>query len=240
MQVSLAEAKTIWSLIQHNEFLILLIFQDTDYVPALKGFCGDMYAYEMVEYSYLFNIQKSGIKKLLFPNSYMWGLPEWNQRAKIAVGLLEFTMETFQHGTHGPFYMCGVSELNIGYTGKYDMKVADVSELIPRATLGAYFNDRTCSSSDDCVYSKQCVTHCHVKTKKCSDDVLHPNIQLVCSILKNYLLKDLPKKIKGEFNYLMYRCARLDNKAHNFSLQHSLMVNEMKSLLWNIIEDKIT
>ncbi|EPQ17445.1 Protein FAM69B [Myotis brandtii] len=41
-RVSLAEAKSVWALLQRNEFLLLLSLQDKEHAARLLGFCGDL------------------------------------------------------------------------------------------------------------------------------------------------------------------------------------------------------
>ncbi|XP_014385191.1 PREDICTED: protein FAM69B [Myotis brandtii] len=47
-RVSLAEAKSVWALLQRNEFLLLLSLQDKEHAARLLGFCGDLYVTEGV------------------------------------------------------------------------------------------------------------------------------------------------------------------------------------------------
>ena len=45
-------------------------------------------------------------------------------RARIMVGLLEFTMDAYQHNADGTsYYMCEVDESRIGFSTTYDVKV---------------------------------------------------------------------------------------------------------------------
>lgn len=46
--ISLPEARSMWALLQLNEFLLAIVLQDREHTPRLLGFCGDMYVMEKV------------------------------------------------------------------------------------------------------------------------------------------------------------------------------------------------
>ncbi len=64
-------------------------------------------------------------------------MPGWERRAKVMVGLLEFTLEAFQHGGAGAFYLCATSEAGVGYNAKFEMKLTDASHVLPRHEVQA-------------------------------------------------------------------------------------------------------
>jgi hypothetical protein len=49
-KVSLAEAKSVWALLQINEFLLMVALQEKEHTPKLLGFCGDLYVTERVSH----------------------------------------------------------------------------------------------------------------------------------------------------------------------------------------------
>ena len=236
-QVSLAEAKTIWALLQHNEFFLLMVFKDDEHIPRLQGFCGDLYAMDYVPQEYLYWKDDGSLLGHLFPGSYGWGLPAWQKRARIAVGLLEFTLDSLQHESGGEYYFCKTSERNIGYTSTYDVRVLDISHILPKEELISYLSTGQCYSDGDCEYTQHCSTRCDLKTNTCGHQLLRPNLQLVCQILQPYIMKGVPRRIVVDVVRTLDRCEHLSINTPNLELETSLVLNQLKSLLWRQIID---
>ncbi|XP_074654046.1 divergent protein kinase domain 1A-like isoform X2 [Tubulanus polymorphus] len=234
-KISLSEAKTIWSLIQNNEFLLLLVFQGSHYVSELRGFCGDFYAVEYVLQNSLPVLPPTGI------NRYWSSLYDiaWHKKVKICIGLLEFTLEAYQHGADGSFYMCDLGEHTIGYTKNYEARVTNLALTFPRKTLHRYVKRHFCNADADCVYTRQCQTTCDRATRRCSADLVRPNLVYVCQIIERYMFPDVPRGVRGELKVLLDRCKSLNIYARDMQLQHSLLLNELKSLLWKQISSDV-
>ncbi|XP_064650186.1 divergent protein kinase domain 1A-like isoform X2 [Lineus longissimus] len=232
-KLSLSEAKTIWSLLQNNEFFLLIILSDSAHVPKVNGFCGDMYAIEKIPNTYLYLRSKSGLMSVL--RSDLWGLPDWKKRAKIAVGLLEFALEVYQHGPDGSFYMCDTQPENIGYTKQFDVRIQDLSLLLSNATLHKLLRGHFCSKDEECIYTEQCKTTCNLGIHRCTGDLIRPSLSVVCEILNDYILSDTPSGIQGEVQRLLERCTALNVYSKNMHMEHSLILNDLKSLLWKQI-----
>ncbi len=154
------------------------------------------------------------------------------------VGLMEFTLEAFQHGSAGAFFLCNTSETNIGYNTKFEMKIIDTSQMLPKHFLKTQFEGKTCRTEQDCVFSSHCTTLCDTRTGACSDEILRPNLHLVCQIMKEYVLTDSPSHIYAEFVGLLDRCDNLSYVNNTKTdMEHSLVLNDLKSLLWKQIDD---
>lgn len=164
-------------------------------------------------------------------------MPKWHKRAKIMVGLLEFTLEAFQHSSAGAFYFCDTSEANIGYNSKYEMKVMDTANVLPRHELKSRFEGHKCDSEDDCTYSPHCTMVCDTQSSQCTDEIVRPNLYLVCQLMKEYALDDAPGHVYPEFVNLLNRCDKLSyiNNTRT-DMEHSLVLNDLKSLLWKQID----
>ena len=156
-KVSLAEAKTIWALLRDHDFFVTFLFQDSDQIPRLRGFCGAAFAVDDVPVTRLFRrrsdasyakeeeIEDDKTKSssssifspldLLFPQRHLWGLPSWPDRAKVGVGVLEFISHIHAHDYAGSFFLCGTDESNIGFSAKHDAKFLALSSVLSKEML---------------------------------------------------------------------------------------------------------
>ncbi|XP_023584332.1 LOW QUALITY PROTEIN: protein FAM69A-like [Trichechus manatus latirostris] len=237
-QVSLGEAKSAWALLQLNEFLLMVILQDKEHTPKLMGFCGDLYVTESVEYTSLYGISLPWVIELFIPSGFRRSMdqlftPSWPRKAKIAIGLLEFVEEVF-HGPHGNFLMCDTSAKNLGYN-KYDLKMVDMRKIVPEANLKELIKDCHCETDLDCVYSTDCRTSCDQSTMKCTSEVIQSNLAKACQLLKDYLLHGAPSEICEESEKQIYSCIALKVTASQMEMEHSLILNNLKTLLWKKI-----
>ncbi|XP_044770496.1 divergent protein kinase domain 1A isoform X3 [Neomonachus schauinslandi] len=238
-QVSLGEAKSAWALLQLNEFLLMVILQDKEHTPKLMGFCGDLYVMESVEYTSLYGISLPWVIELFIPSGFRRSMdqlftPSWPRKAKIAIGLLEFVEDVF-HGPYGNFLMCDISAKNLGYNDKYDLKMVDMRKIVPETNLKEIIKDRHCESDLDCVYGTDCRTSCDQSTMKCTSEVIQPNLAKACQLLKDYLLRGAPSEIREELEKQLYSCIALKVTAHQMEMEHSLILNNLKTLLWKKI-----
>jgi len=238
-KVTLSEAKSIWSLLQNSEFFMRFIFADTEHLPALQGFCGDMYAFDYVTHRQLYNKQHSPLLSYFLANTHRWLWPRWPDRAKVAVGLLEFTMEAYQHGSEGTFHMCNINESQVGYNDKFDVKILQTADIIPTKELLSMLEGRSCHSDDDCRYSEQCGTEClmtsAVTSGRCGAALLRPSLYYVCKIIEEYVLQDAPSSLSGDMDRLLGRCSQLGKDNEKSQVEQSLILNDLKLLLWKRI-----
>ncbi len=101
----------------------------------------------------------------------------------------------------------------------------------------SFLQGRECSSESDCVFTPHCTTVCDAASKTCSADIVRPNLHLVCQILKEYVLEDSPSQIYPEFVHLVDRCDKLSYINYTRTdVEHSLVLNDLKSLLWKQID----
>lgn len=237
--VSLPEAKSAWALLQLNEFLLMVILQDKEHTPKLLGFCGDLYITEHVPYTSLYGISLPWIFEIFVPQGLrkrmdQWFTPSWPRKAKIVIGLLEFVEDIF-HGPYGNFLMCDTSAKNFGYNNKYDLKVVDMRNIVPDMHLKDTIKDRPCEADFDCVYGTDCSTVCDQSKRRCTADVSQPNLAKICLLVKDYLLRGSPSEIREELEKQIYSCLALKAATKNMEMQHSLILNNLKALLWKKI-----
>ncbi|XP_055988819.1 divergent protein kinase domain 1B [Sorex fumeus] len=224
-RVSLAEAKSMWALLQQNEFLLLLALRK-GHAARLLGSCGDLYITEGAP-------PGSGpalLSPALPPAVQRWLGPAWPWRAKIAMGLLEFVEELF-HGTYGTFYMCETTLANVGYTARDGFRVADLRHVVPEAAVRRFLQGRHCERSADCTYGRDCRAPCDQLMRQCKGDLVQPTLAKVCELLRGYLLPGAPAALRAELGHQLRTCTTLGGPAGRVEAQHALVLGHLKSLL---------
>lgn len=194
---------------------------------------------ERVHYTSLYGISLPWIIKVFVPQGLQkrmdqWFTPSWPRKAKIVIGLLEFVEDIF-HGPYGNFLMCDISAKNFGYNEKYDLKVVDMRNIVPEMNLKEIIKDRPCEVDADCVYGTDCSTVCDQSKKRCTSDITQPNLSKICLLVKDYLLRGTPSEIRDELEKQIYSCIALKAATNNMEMQHSLILNNLKALLWKKI-----
>uniref|UniRef100_A0A667XQW1 Divergent protein kinase domain 1A n=1 Tax=Myripristis murdjan TaxID=586833 RepID=A0A667XQW1_9TELE len=237
--ISLPEARSMWALLQLNEFLLALVLQDREHTPKLLGFCGDLYVVEKVPYSPLYGISLPWVIELWIPAGLrrsmdQWFTPSWPRKAKISIALLELVEDIF-HGTFGSFLMCDVSATNFGYNDRHDLKVLDARYIVPEASFQEGMRERRCDVDEDCLYGVDCHTSCDLTKHRCTPEVTRPNLAKACSALKDYILRGAPSDMSEELEKQLYACIALKGSAEQMEIEHSLILNNLKTLLWKKI-----
>ncbi|XP_036983688.1 divergent protein kinase domain 1B isoform X2 [Artibeus jamaicensis] len=240
-RVSLAEAKSVWALLQQNEFLLLLSLGGQGHAARLLGYCGDLYVTEGVPHGARRSAALPPLLRPLLPAALhrtlqQWLGPAWPWRAKIAIGLLEFVEELF-HGTHGNFYMCDTTLANVGYTAQHDFRMADLQQVAPEAAVRRFLRGRRCDRSADCTYGRDCRAPCDKLMRQCKGDLLQPNLAKVCELLRDYLLPGAPPDLREELGKQLRACTTLSGLASQVEAHHSLVLSHLKTLLWKKISD---
>lgn len=240
-KVSLAEAKSIWALLQINEFLLMVALQDKEHTPKLLGFCGDLYVTERVAHSSLYKLEVPQYLKALVPETLSsslnhWLAPAWPRRARITIGLLEFVEEVF-HGSYGSFLICDASPYHVGYNAKYDCKMANLRSVASEAVVRGFLKGRRCETNADCTYGRDCTATCDRLVKQCNTEVVQPNLAKVCMLLQDYLLFGAPSELRGDLEKQLRTCVTLSGLASQMEVHHSLVLNNLKTLLWKKISN---
>ncbi|KGL82184.1 Protein FAM69B, partial [Tinamus guttatus] len=240
-KVSLAEAKSIWALLQLNEFLLLLSLHEKEHTPKLLGHCGDLYVTEKIPHTSLYGTEVPRVLQSLLPSAvqrlvHQWVAPAWPRRAKIAIGLLEFVEEIF-HGTYGTFYICETSSRNVGYNDKYDFKMVNLRKVATETSVRAFLKGRHCEQNGDCTYGRDCTAACDKLLKQCKGDMVQPNLAKVCGLLQDYVLPGAPAELREELRKQLRTCTTLSGLASQMEVHHSLVLNNLKTLLWKKISN---
>lgn len=226
-QLTYGEARSLWSLIQHREFLLMLLFKDNDAFPRINGTCGSVYAIEHVPNDRLYNVKSNSWLSLFHSDAYHWQ----KQRAKMSIGMIELIMDIFEKNDVN-FYMCNIFPKSFGYTVTYDLKLMDVLSVVPRFHLKLEMANRSCSDDRDCEFSSACQTQCYLEVGKCSSDLTLPNLKIVCDLLMDYLLYGAPEHISRDLERLLQRCQRLDNRRLGAQMEHALLLNDLRLFIW--------
>lgn len=237
--ISLPEARSTWALLQLNEFLLALVLQDREHTPKLLGFCGDLYVMEKVPYSPLYGISLPWIIEVWIPAGLrrsmdQWFTPSWPHKAKISIGLLELVEDVF-HGTFGSFLMCDVSATSFGYNDRHDLKVMDARYIVPEAIFQEGIRQQRCDVDEDCLYGTDCLTSCDLTKHRCTTEVTRPNLSKACEAIKDYILRGAPSDVREELEKQLYACIALKGSAEQMEIEHSLILNNLKTLLWKKI-----
>ncbi|XP_028830473.1 divergent protein kinase domain 1B [Denticeps clupeoides] len=240
-KVSLAEAKSVWALLQINEFVLMVALQEREHTPRLLGFCGDLYVTEPVAHTALYSLEVPPSLRPLVPEALSstlnrWLSPTWPLRARITIGLLEFVEEVF-HGAYGSFYMCDASPSRVGYNSKYDCKMADLRSVVSEAVVRAFLRGRPCETNADCTYGRDCTATCDRLAKQCNTEVVQPNLAKVCALLQGFLLFGAPDDLHGDLEKQLRTCVTLSGLASQMEVHHSLVLNNLKTLLWKKISN---
>ncbi|XP_013919879.1 PREDICTED: protein FAM69B [Thamnophis sirtalis] len=240
-KLSLAEAKSIWALLQLNDFLLTFSLHEKEHTPRLLGHCGDLYLTEKIHHTSLHTMDFPPFLQPLLPSAVLrvirqWFSPAWPRRAKIAIGLLEFVEEIF-HGTYGNFYICEAGFTHMGYNNRYDFKMVDLRTVAAEMTIQRFLKGRHCEQNTDCTYGKDCVAPCDKLMKQCKSDIVQPNLAKVCGLLLEYLLHGAPSDLKEELQKQLKTCTTLSGLASQMEVHHSLVLNSLKTLLWKKISN---
>ncbi|KAL4623352.1 protein FAM69B-like [Arapaima gigas] len=240
-KVSLAEAKSVWALLHVNEFLLMMALQEKEQTPKLLGFCGDLYVTQHLDHSSLYSLHVPHYLQSLVPQALstsinQWLAPAWPRRARITIGLLEFVEEVF-HGSYGSFYMCDTSPHHVGYNNKYDCRMAELHSTVSETVVRGFLKGRRCESNTDCTYGTDCTATCDKLIKQCNTEVVQPNLAKVCRMLQDYLLFGAPHDLRLDLEKQLRTCMTLSGLASQMEVHHSLVLNNLKTLLWKKISD---
>lgn len=237
-QLSYGEVNSLWHLMQIPEFQILFIFQDNSVFPQLNGTCGSLYVYEASYHQVLYIKNSSYIDKV-FPNRYRWYLPEFPKRMHIALGLLEYVYTTMET-ENTKFYMCDFSPKNFGYTQYFEMKVSNAQGIISEHLLNETLSAKLCDSDVNCFHGDVCKSQCNMSTRHClgvSENYI-PDLVKICHILQDYIVFNLPQKLKYSLSHVVADCIRLGNKLQRKSptailVDQNLALDKLNQILWD-------
>uniref|UniRef100_A0A1A8N7S8 Family with sequence similarity 69, member A n=1 Tax=Nothobranchius pienaari TaxID=704102 RepID=A0A1A8N7S8_9TELE len=238
-RVSLPEARSTWALLQMDEVLLGLLLQDRGHTPRLLGYCGDLYMTERVPYGPLHGLSLPWPLVSWVPGGLQramdqWFTPTWPRKAKISMGLLELVEDIF-HGTYGSFLICDLAAAHFGYTDRHELRLTNTRVMVPEDEFRRSMQVLKCETDADCVYGVDCHTSCDSTARRCRVEPVQPNLAKACGALKDYLLRGAPSELREELEQQLYSCMALRGNAGQMNMEHSLILNNLKALLWRQI-----
>lgn len=242
-RVSLPEARSAWALLQLDEVLLSVVLQGRSHTPKLLGFCGDLYVLERVAHAPLYGLDLSPglepwITAVVGRGLDRFFAPSWPRKAKISIGLLELVEDVF-HGMFGSFLLCDMKPGSFGYTERYELRLLDRRHVVPEEAFRRVMRVRPCLEDSDCVYSGDCGASCGLAERRCSPEPSRTNLARACSALEDFLLQGAPESLRVELKRQLNACMQLDGSGEQMQMEHSLILNNLKMLLWKQISHTI-
>uniref|UniRef100_A0AC35U8T9 PIP49_C domain-containing protein n=1 Tax=Rhabditophanes sp. KR3021 TaxID=114890 RepID=A0AC35U8T9_9BILA len=164
-QISLADKKSIWALLQEPEFINFKILKLSRVVPNIKSTCGHFYEVQ--------NLLPFSMKSY-----YM------NLKSKILLHLMG-TLKLFYEFLNEPLEWCDATFENLALSTEYVKRfvIMDADQLYTRAKLNKLLTAKTCQHNDDCTI-KDCHSTC--LNNKCSERV-NENLDVFCDKMVHQL-----------------------------------------------------
>lgn len=189
---------SVWPLIQQDEYLLLRLNQHLPYMPKLYGTCGYVYAVEYAPPS-----------KLFYSSVIEGG---WSARAKLALGILD-VVRALDFDFHEPLHICDVKPENFGISSTNKrIKLIDTDCLLRDSIIKKELRNKSCHTDQECTFF-DCKGWCRTKEKKCANERINTNLQVVCEYIlqgKYFfvgLLKKAPLKLREKLSWLLRQCA---------------------------------
>lgn len=164
------EMDNLWFLLQDNDYLLGVLYEDKDMFPRVYATCGTIFGVEQLQpvetISSFLTISESK--------------EEWKKNLRNAVLLVEL-IEKLDEEFAEPYHLCDVRLDIFGLSNDMNkIKVTDSSNVYPRSVLKKMMKSKkSCQKHEDCdLYD--CRGHCNAETKTCSDHVANNNLQIVC------------------------------------------------------------
>ncbi|XP_033212023.1 divergent protein kinase domain 1C isoform X2 [Belonocnema kinseyi] len=227
------EMENVWPLLQEQEYIMTLLFEDKDVFPQIIGTCGTFYA---VEY----------VRPIETPTTVLAlsdSKPEWAKRLKLAVMILDLLQE-FETVFTEPFHLCDVKINHFGLPlGGHKLKFLDLDAVFPKSVLNRIMNNnRECERNEDCDYF-DCRSLCS-KNMRCESPVVNNNLQIICEkIFLGWTLSGtiiIPGLLMSEHTssslaVLLRQCA--NPTGEHGQLARAAAPENLKSRLYNMINE---
>ncbi|CAF1323581.1 unnamed protein product [Adineta ricciae] len=239
-KISLSEARSIWSLVQIDEFIYTLLLSDKFYTPKIVGTCGHIFAVEKVLNAKL----PFDDKQELLTGSER---PNWYQRVRLAVGITEYFSDTWHYqDSDQHLHLCQPLAKSFGYDKDYESKMLKTNHIISSKSILSRLPNQ-CRSNKDCSYDSYCHGTCNMSSNLCqmrefNKDSLHE----LCSLLSSLVQPDANVTFLTEFNLLNRQCQQIvtDGSIYNsdfmdltsLQIRQTLLLQNLKNLFWTNIE----
>ncbi|XP_043266489.1 divergent protein kinase domain 1C [Venturia canescens] len=227
------EMENVWQLLQENEYVISIVYEDRDVFPQLIGTCGTFYAAEYV-------------RPIETPTTILAlsdSKPEWAKRLKLAVMILDL-LEELETNFPEPFFLCDIKINHFGLpTGGQKLKFLDLDAVFPKSVVGRITADgKNCQRHEDCDYF-DCRSFCS-ENKRCESPVVNNNLQIVCEkIFLGWTLSGtiiIPGLLMSEHTssslaVLLRQCANPAGESNR--LPRAAVTDAAKTRLYNMLSE---
>ena len=170
---------------------------------------------------------------------YRWGMPDFPQRAHIALGLLEYAYITLEE-ENIRFYMCNLSPRTFGHSLYYEMKVTNLEGIVSESVLNQTFQNTSCKTDRDCVIGDLCHSTCDSNNRTCSGISKNyiPDTVKICRIIQDYILFDIPPHLKQSVGQYISDCIRIEKKSQLKStlllaVDENFAIDRLNKVLWD-------
>lgn len=163
---SFADMRSLWQILQQEEFIKLQLLQDMKHIPRVYGFCGIFYAVERVK-----NLEN-------YLNVFFKKPKPWTERVHVAQELLDLARE-FKKTPLGKVDHCDVQPGNFGVNVDGVVVALDIDTVFTASQMKEYMAQGNCSGNHDCTFF-DCMSLCDKRTKLCTSTVLTNNLHNIC------------------------------------------------------------
>ncbi|KAL3116773.1 hypothetical protein niasHT_004274 [Heterodera trifolii] len=155
-----AEKRSVWALLQQDEFINSALLQLSRVTPKLLGVCGHAY---LVEYLVPFRMKPYYL----------------NLKAKILVHLMG-TLKLFNEFLNEPLHWCDVKFDNLGLSANYPKRfvMMDSDLMFTQSRLNAMLQAQQCSNDTECGLF-DCASQCNTTTGHCTGRT-NDNVDVFC------------------------------------------------------------
>ncbi|CAK5068896.1 unnamed protein product [Meloidogyne enterolobii] len=163
-----SEKRTIWTLIQQNEYINQAVLQMSRVTPKILGVCGHSY-------------QSEQLIPFRMKPYYL------NLKAKILVHLMG-TLKLFYEFLNEPLQWCDVKFENLGLSASYPKRfvMMDNDMLYTETKLTEILTSQSCLNDSDCGLF-DCESRCNIESGFCSART-NDNVDVFCKKLVNQQL----------------------------------------------------
>ena len=244
---TLSVMKTMWSLIQDDEYVFGKLSQDLNLFPTIYGSCGTLYVVEEIEpLSYK---SSSFLAKEMSFNNY-------GERATVAMAIIDF-LEELETLSEEPIHLCDIKLSHFGISKQGRVKFLDLDAIFAKSVLGKTMSQQSltedggsnCTEHSDCSFF-DCQGECDMITGKCRSNVANNNLQVVCEKIFlgrqyfnvgtdiDWLFKDsgflVSRHANRKIKDLLQKCANPSNAADGTRIAAS---NKIKLELYKALEE---
>ncbi|XP_014662567.1 PREDICTED: protein FAM69C-like isoform X2 [Priapulus caudatus] len=217
---------SLWSLLQQDEYVMLVRLLHNTHFPHVLGTCGHFYAIDYIPSD-----------AILSPRLVTGG-DDWSLRAHVARQFLELAA-SLDRDFGERVHICDVKADNFGLGADLGVYVIDADSVLVDSRLRAEFafttSNENCSSHEACSFF-DCLTLCNFETGWCQPQRINSNLQVICrdiftsrlSNARRGLLRSPPTAIANRLAVILKECVNLISASNE---QETYIYSQLDSLL---------